>query len=191
MSQNLTIRKGLDIKIAGGLTDLSPVDAPLSASVAVSPDDFIGFVPKSAVKEGDTVKAGDPLLFDKRDNLMKLVAPVAGKVTAIVRGERRKILRVVIEPDHSGDAAIFDTKVNNADDARRLLKISGLWALMRRRPFDIVPNPDIVPRDIFVSALDSHFRFGARLSSTCREPSPFLCRRRCSRSGCGLAISHH
>lgn len=155
MSQNLTIRKGLDIKIAGGLTDLSPVDAPLSASVAVSPDDFIGFVPKSAVKEGDTVKAGDPLLFDKRDNLMKLVAPVAGKVTAIVRGERRKILRVVIEPNHSGDAAVFDTKVNNADDARRLLKISGLWALMRRRPFDIVPNPDIVPRDIFVSALDS------------------------------------
>lgn len=95
MSRKLTIRKGLEIKMAGGLTDLKPVEAPQSASYAVIPDDFNGFVPKPAVKEGDRVEAGAPLLFDKRDSELKLVSPVAGTVSAIVRGERRKILRVV------------------------------------------------------------------------------------------------
>ena len=155
MSYKLKIRKGLDIKIVGSVTDLSPIDAPQSATVAIIPDNFNGFVPKPAVKEGDKVKAGDPLLFDKRDAEMKLVSPVAGTVTAIVRGERRKILRVVVTADVTSEAAKFDTKVTDAEGAYRLLKNSGLWAMIRRRPYDIVPNPDIEPRDIFVTAIDS------------------------------------
>lgn len=158
MSRKLTIRKGLDIKMAGGLTDLKPVEAPKSASYAIIPDDFNGFVPKPAVKEGDKVRAGDPLLFDKRDSELKLVSPVAGTVTAIVRGERRKILRVVVTPDDGAAAgmnAAFDTSVKDADAARKLLKNSGLWAMMRQRPYDIVPGSESAPRDIFVTAIDS------------------------------------
>lgn len=158
MSRKLTIRKGLDIKMAGGLTDFTPVDAPKSASYAVIPDDFNGFVPKPAVKEGDKVKAGDPLLFDKRDNELKLVSPVAGTVAAIVRGERRRILRVVVTPDDGTAAevkAAFDTSVKDADTARKLLKNSGMWSMMRQRPYDIVPGPESTPRDIFVTAIDS------------------------------------
>lgn len=156
MSRKLTIRKGLDIKMVGGLTDLTPVEAPKSASYAVIPDDFNGFVPKPAVKEGDQVKAGDPLLFDKRDSELKLVSPVAGTVSAIVRGERRRILRVVVTPDTNASAgAAFDTTVKDAAAARRLLKNSGMWAMMRQRPYDIVPNPESTPRDIFVTAIDS------------------------------------
>lgn len=158
MSRKLTIRKGLDIKMAGGLTDLKPVEAPKSASYAIIPDDFNGFVPKPAVKEGDKVRAGDPLLFDKRDSELKLVSPVAGTVSAIVRGERRKILRVVVTPDDgvaAGVNAAFDTSVKDADAARKLLKNSGLWAMMRQRPYDIVPGPESAPRDIFVTAIDS------------------------------------
>lgn len=156
MSRKLTIRKGLDIKMAGGLTDLEAVDAPRSASNAVIPDDFNGFVPKPAVKEGDRVKAGDPLLFDKRDSELKLVSPVSGTVEAIVRGERRKILRVVVTPDADGasERAEFQRGEDEAS-VRRLLKNSGLWAMMRQRPYDIVPNPESVPRDIFVTAIDS------------------------------------
>lgn len=158
MSRKLTIRKGLDIKMAGGLTDLKPVEAPKSASYAVIPDDFNGFVPKPAVKEGDKVRAGDPLLFDKRDSELKLVSPVAGTVSAIVRGERRKILRVVVTPDDGAAAGVnaaFDTSVKDTDAARKLLKNSGLWAMMRQRPYDIVPGPESAPRDIFVTAIDS------------------------------------
>lgn len=156
MSRKLTIRKGLDIKMAGGLTDLEAVDAPRSASNAVIPDDFNGFVPKPAVKEGDRVKAGDPLLFDKRDSELKLVSPVSGTVEAIVRGERRKILRVVVTPDadSASDRVVFQRGEDEAS-VRRLLKNSGLWAMMRQRPYDIVPNPESVPRDIFVTAIDS------------------------------------
>lgn len=156
MSRKLTIRKGLEIKMAGGLTDLKPVEAPQSASYAVIPDDFNGFVPKPAVKEGDRVEAGAPLLFDKRDSELKLVSPVAGTVSAIVRGERRKILRVVVTPDNSAEAkAVFDTAAKDGAAVRRLLKNSGLWAMMRQRPYDIVPNPESTPRDIFVTAIDS------------------------------------
>lgn len=178
MSRKLTIRKGLDINIIGSVENTVPVAAPQSATYAVIPDDFIGFLPKPAVKEGDKVKSGDPLLFDKRDAELKLVSPVAGNVTAIVRGERRKILRVVVTPDTpktdtktdtsvndsyksannsdlSATSATFDTNVKDADACRRLLKNSGLWAMMRQRPYDIVPNPDSVPRDIFVTAIDS------------------------------------
>ena len=156
MSRKLTIRKGLEIKMAGGLTDLKPVEAPQSASYAVIPDDFNGFVPKPAVKEGDRVEAGAPLLFDKRDSELKLVSPVAGTVSAIVRGERRKILRVVVTPDNSAEAkAAFDTAAKDGAAVRRLLKNSGLWAMMRQRPYDIVPNPESTPRDIFVTAIDS------------------------------------
>lgn len=177
MSRKLTIRKGLDINIVGGVEDTTPVTAPQSDTYAVIPDDFIGFLPKPAVKEGDKVKSGDPLLFDKRDAELKLVSPVAGTVSAIVRGERRKILRIVVTPDDSNKgttpekftsekstrnnnpgvtaSAAFDTDVKDVEAARTLLKNSGLWAMMRQRPYDIVPNPDSVPRDIFVTALDT------------------------------------
>ncbi|MBD5247972.1 MAG: Na(+)-translocating NADH-quinone reductase subunit A [Barnesiella sp.] len=158
MSRKLTIKKGLDIRIAGGLGDAAAVDAPQSSTYGIIPDDFLGFVPKPSVKEGDKVKVGDPLLYDKRDSELKLVSPVEGTVTAIVRGERRKIMCVTVTPD--GDVsksakAEFDTKVSDADSARRLLKNSGLWAMMRQRPYDIVPNPEAQPRDIFVTAIDS------------------------------------
>lgn len=158
MSRKLTIKKGLDIRIAGGLADSVAVDAPQSSTYGIIPDDFIGFVPKPAVKEGDKVKAGEPLLFDKRDPELKLVSPVEGTVTSVVRGERRKIMCVTVTPD--GDAgkgakALFDTEVSDGDSARLLLKNSGLWAMMRQRPYDIVPNPDSQPRDIFITAIDS------------------------------------
>ena len=158
MGQTLTIKKGLDIKIAGGLVDYKIADAPLSTSYAVIPDDYNGFIAKPAVKEGDKIKAGAPLLFDKRDVDLQLVSPVAGTVEAIVRGERRKILQVVVkaEAENSADDTVkFATSVKDENEARKLLKNSGLWAMMRQRPYAIVPNPDSVPRDIFVTAIDS------------------------------------
>ena len=65
--------------MAGGVDDLAAVDAPQSASYAIIPDDFIGFVAKPAVKEDDKVSAGAPLLYDKRDEALKLVSPVTAR----------------------------------------------------------------------------------------------------------------
>ncbi len=151
----LKLKKGLDLSLAGAVTDLSKVTAVSAPSCAVTPDDFYGFVPKPAVREGDHVAAGAPLLTDKNYPAMTLVSPVAGTVKAIVRGERRKILRVVVESDNSGDNTRFDTSsVDSRDKALDLLCASGMLARMRQRPYDIVPLPDRTPRDIFVTAID-------------------------------------
>ncbi len=151
----LKFKKGLTLNIAG------PVDAsakPLYvdvASVAVCPDDYPGFIPKVAVKDGEAVAVGSPLLFDKKHPETKIVSPVAGSVKAIVRGERRKILRV--EVDAGTEACVqphFD-KPSDKASAKRFLAESGLLALMRQRPYDIVPSPEDTVRDIFVTAIDS------------------------------------
>lgn len=149
MEKRITISRGLDIKLRGGIDSGTPVGSCVPASVAVVPGDFPGFVPKLAVKEGAEVACGAPLMFDKVNTDIALVSPVAGKVVAVVRGERRKILRVVVEPQ--GDAA----QTVALDDVRTAIMKSGLWAWMRQRPYDIVPTPDATPVNIFVTAFDS------------------------------------
>lgn len=151
----LKIKKGLDLSLAGSVTDLSKVTAVTTASCALTPDDFHGFVPKPAVREGDHVAAGTPLLTDKNFPAMTLVSPVAGTVKAIVRGERRKILRVVVDSDKSGDTAKYDVSgIDTREKALDLLCASGMLARMRQHPYDIVPLPDRTPRDIFITAID-------------------------------------
>jgi Na+-transporting NADH:ubiquinone oxidoreductase subunit A len=155
MSQLLTIKKGLDLKLAGGIgIDSNRADIA-AQQYAVTPSDFPGLTPKVEVAEGESVAAGQALLHDKTDERIKIVAPVAGKVSAIVRGERRRIEHIIIDANGS-DTRHFDVKKNmTAEEAKTLLMESGLWALMRQRPFDIIPQPDSTARDIFVTAFDS------------------------------------
>lgn len=148
---NIKIKKGLDLRLAGALTDTAIAARVMPDSVAVIPDDFPGLAPKPEVKEGDKVLAGQPLLRDKTYETLKVVSPVSGTVRAVVRGERRKIERVVIEPDAEQKSATADS----AQSAIALLCASGMLAMMRQRPYDIVPRPDRQPRDIFVTAIDS------------------------------------
>lgn len=156
MTKNLSLKKGLDIKIMGE----APIDAPpcevAAKTCAVVPDDFTGLIPKAVVAQGDIVKKGSPVIIDKNNADIALVAPIAGVVREIVRGERRKILRVVIDADNSNEALKFDTTdLDDTSKARKLLMQSGLWAEMRQRPYDIIPNAEATPRDIFVTAFDS------------------------------------
>lgn len=151
----LKFRKGLNLSIKGAVESGASVTASLPALAAVCPDDYPGFMPKVAVKEGDAVAVGTPLLYDKLHPQVKLVSPINGRVKTIVRGERRKIERVEVEASASDAASpVFETAVD-AEAARKILAESGLLALMRRRPYDIVPNPDDNVRDIFVTALDT------------------------------------
>lgn len=152
MDKSFTIGRGLDLKIKGDAPLGAPLDIP-AAKVSVIPDDFPGFMPKLEVKEGDKIVAGAPLMHDKNNEDIKLTSPVSGIVTAIIRGERRKIERVEIARE--GD----DKKLFNIDTTPisiiGALKESGLWAEMRQRPYDIVPMPERNPRDIFVTGFDS------------------------------------
>ena len=153
----IKIKKGLDINLQGAAPRPAADSGSLlwvrPESVAVCPDDFPGFVPKAAVKEGDAVEAGAPLLFDKNNPEIKLVSPVSGTVRAVVRGERRKLLRVEVVPTESSVPSAL--KPEAASDFRSTLMNSGLWCMMRQRPYDVVPDPKRTPRDIFVTAFDS------------------------------------
>jgi len=144
------LHKGLNLRLAGAVTDKIPIEIK-AAKYAIIPDDFPGFLPKLDVKEGCAVKIGSVLMHDKLHPELCLVSPVSGTVSAVVRGDRRKILRVEIESDGKHDAETFDPKA----PLRELLCRTGLFAMMRNRPYDIVPDPSVEPRDIFVTAIDS------------------------------------
>lgn len=150
----LKLKKGLKLNISGALCSDSAVTSVTPATVAVTPDDFPGLVPKAAVKEGDIVEPGSPLLYDKKHNDVKVVSPVHGKVRAIVRGDRRKIMRIEVDVESGNAAQNAVATPANAEEAHNLLAHWGLLAMMRQRPYDIIPTPGNVVRDIFVTAFD-------------------------------------
>lgn len=155
MEMTVNIRRGLDLRLKGGVEAGPQVKSVAPGLVAVCPDDFPGFTPKLAVKEGQTIEEGAPLLFDKINPDTMLVSPVAGTVKAVVRGDRRKILRVEVETTPEKSAPATTSVGSDAEALRLALRRSGLWAMMRQLPYDIVPEPAATPRDIFVTAIDS------------------------------------
>ena len=123
------------------------------------PDDFWGVAPKVVVKEQEYVMAGGPLFVDKRHPELRVVSPVSGVVTSVERGARRKVLRIVVEAAEEQDIELFDVKdLNHAsgEEVKALLLESGLFAFIRQRPYDIVADPAVKPRAIFVSAFDTN-----------------------------------
>lgn len=151
----IKLKKGLRLNLAGALAENSKPVAIPTRTAAICPDDFPGFVPKVDVKEGDAVACGTPLMHHKGCEDVRLVSPVSGTVKAVVRGERRKVLRIEIEKADSAVQPPVFTKPTDATSAKTLLAQSGMLALVRMRPFDIVPDPADEVRDIFVTAFDS------------------------------------
>lgn len=153
MSNTIRIKKGLDIPLAG--VPSGPIQTDNNTTLfAIVPDDFPGYVWKVVVKAGDSVKAGDPLLSAKDCESLFLTSPVSGIVKEIKRGERRKIEFVSVESDGNNRQVEFgpmDSKETKLDALYR----SGLFAMIRQRPFAIVPFAQTVPRDIFVTTFDT------------------------------------
>ena len=157
MSEIIKIRRGLDIKLQGK-ADKIYVKTERSSLYAIKPTDFNGLVPKLTVKQGDLVKIGSPLFFDKTHPEVKFTSPVSGKVIDIIRGERRVILAVVIEADSKDDFIKF-TKADPAQLSKEkiieTLLESGMWPVIRQRPYSVIANPGDTPKSIFISGFDS------------------------------------
>ena len=145
------LKRGFDIHLLGAIGDTNIASCDTPKSVAVVPDDFHGIIPRMEKKEGEHVAAGEPLYHDKNHEAIKVVAPVSGTVMEVRRGERRHIDAIVIAPDGGNDVVTHDVK----RDAEQVLLESGLWVMMRQRPYDVVPAPGVRPRDVFVTAFDS------------------------------------
>lgn len=150
MTNIINIKKGLDLPIAGA-AEHRTTDALNIATYAVKPTDYVGLIPRLKVAEGDTVAAGDVLFCDKKDERICFTSPVAGRVKAVVRGEKRLLLAVVVEKDDSVAAASKAA----AQNLKEQMLQTGMWAMLRQRPFGIVANPDDAPKAIVVSCFDS------------------------------------
>ena len=148
--QTIKLKRGLDIPFEGAAAQtLGSVRRPEVFQIV--PDHFAGITPKLDVKVGDQVKAGSPLFHDKAFEEMQFTSPVSGKVVDIVRGERRKVMSIDIQ----ADAVIAYEKFDTAGDVKSLLLKSGLWALLRQRPYDCIALPNKTPRAIFISSFDT------------------------------------
>ena len=145
------LKKGFDIHLLGAIPSNDIALAGPPRTVAVVPDDFHGVIPRMEKKEGEHVNAGEPLYHDKNHEAIKVVSPVSGTVKEVRRGERRHIDVIIIDPDKRDDSV----KLNINRDVTKVLLESGLWVMLRQRPYDVVPAPDVRPRDIFVTAFDS------------------------------------
>lgn len=161
MGKFIRLKKGFTINLAGK-PQPKVAEVEMADTYAIKPTDFHGlYMPKPVVKEGDTVKAGSPLFHDKRFESVLFTAPVSGEVVEIKRGEKRKLLEIVILADKNPEYEPFKrysvSDIQNAGVAEikaNLLK-SGVWANLIQRPFGVVANPEATPKAIHISAFDT------------------------------------
>jgi Na+-transporting NADH:ubiquinone oxidoreductase subunit A len=157
MSRVIRIKRGLNIPLKGEAEKVfSRVHQ--SETYAVKPIDFPGLTPKLLVSEGDSVKAGTPLFCDKYRPEILFTSPASGEVLNISRGERRRILEVVIKSAECHEYIEFgkaNPKSLQRNEVVQMLLSSGVWPFIRQRPYAIIANPNDTPRDIFISGFDS------------------------------------
>jgi Na+-transporting NADH:ubiquinone oxidoreductase subunit A len=157
----ITITEGIDIPIAG--TPSQTITKTKSTNfVALVGSDYIGMLPSMRVKVGVKVKKGQALWEDKKNPGVTFTAPASGIITAINRGNKRKLNSLVIEVDDTIEPESF-TKYNIEDLPRlsretiqQQLNNAGLWVALRTRPFSKVPALNSTPNSIFVTAMDTH-----------------------------------
>ena len=156
MANVFKLRKGLDINLKGKAAE-EKVGLGASEEYALVPDDFTGMVPKVVVREGDVVRAGDALFVDKRYPEIGFASPVSGSVSAIVRGDRRKVLHVKVKADAQQRYADFGKKKEvgsmSGEDVKNALLEAGLFGYIDQLPYAVSTNPQTAPKAIFVSAL--------------------------------------
>ncbi|MBO4825825.1 MAG: Na(+)-translocating NADH-quinone reductase subunit A [Prevotella sp.] len=155
MANVIKLRKGLDINLQGRAKEEMLTLKP-EGEVGLVPEGFTGVVPKVVVKEGDVVKAGEALFVNKQFPEVKFASPVSGRVTAVVRGERRKVLCVKVDRDAEQQYVDFgkkDVKGMDGNAVKEALLEAGLFGFINQLPYAVSTNPATEPKAIFVSAL--------------------------------------
>ena len=157
MSKDIKIKKGLNIRL-NGEAGKTLSKAPRSRTFVIRPSEFHLITPKLVVKEGAKLKAGDVIFYSKAEEKIKFVSPVSGIVQKIERGAKRVITEIVIDADQKDDyldhgvASIVSMDEN---EIKNHLLATGCWPFIKQRPYDIIANPDIKPKAIFVSAFST------------------------------------
>ena len=155
MANVIKLRKGLNIHLQGEAAE-TKLSLKSNGKYALVPDDFEGVTPKVVVKEGDVVKAGDALFVNKQYPEVRFASPVSGKVTAVERGERRKVLCVKVEADKEQVYVDYGKKEAAKMDGKAVIDAlleAGIFGYINQLPYAVSTNPTTLPKAIFVSAL--------------------------------------
>ena len=155
MANVIKLHKGLDINLKGRAAE-QKIQLKSNGKYALMPDDFEGVTPKVVVKEGDKVQAGDALFINKQYPEVKFASPVSGTVSAVVRGERRKVLCVKVDADAQQSFVDFGKKDVAKLDGKAVIEAlleAGLFGYLNQLPYAVSTNPSVMPKAIFVSAL--------------------------------------
>tara|TARA_B000000557_G_C20773477_1_gene443025 strand:- start:29 stop:1381 length:1353 start_codon:yes stop_codon:yes gene_type:complete len=152
-------RKGVNIPMEGR-PDPHVIDVEPPSKVALCPPDYPDLKFRLAVEQGESVAAGQPVLYSKEFPEIKLVSPAAGQVAEINRGARRALMSVVI--DVAGEEQIkgevFDTSrlaKEPVDRVKAAILAGGLWPLLRCKPLAQTANPNETPTAILVSCMET------------------------------------
>jgi Na+-transporting NADH:ubiquinone oxidoreductase subunit A len=157
MSKDIRIKKGLNINLVGA-AEQTISKAVLSNVYAINLNDFHGITPKMLVKEKAEIKAGEALFYNKNREDMLFVSPVSGELIEIERGARRRILTLKVLADKSQQTLrhdIMDVSSASSQELKAYLLKGGCWPFIKQRPYDIIADPDTVPKAIFISGYTS------------------------------------
>ncbi len=166
--QHYSFKRGLDLPIEGAAESGPPISSNIK-TVGLLGADYLGLKPRLSVQEGDVVGAGAPILSHKDNPEALITAPVSGRVTAINRGARRKLISIEIEVDDTAAQPVDFSAVGDvitAEGVAARLCASGLWTSFRTRPYSKVPLATERPAAIYVNAMDTE-----PLSP---DPAPFI-----------------
>ena len=119
MSNTIVLKKGLDVPVSGSAA-LLVSKSMTPQTVAILPD-VKGLLPRLLVKEGDRVLCGSPVIADKKNPDILLTSPVSGTVKEVVRGEKRKLLEVVVEADYKSTGSIGSDCKSSPTDSQRTI----------------------------------------------------------------------
>ncbi|GJQ61708.1 MAG: Na(+)-translocating NADH-quinone reductase subunit A [Melioribacteraceae bacterium] len=192
----IKLKKGLNLPISGEPKQ-SVSDGKQVTKVALLGEDYVGMKPTLEVEVGDTVKTGQLLFTDKKLPQVRYTSPGTGKVVEINRGYKRAFKSIVIELQGNEEIEFTSYKEGElnslgAGKVKELLLESGMWPVIRTRPFSKVADPDATPNSIFVTAMDTNplapdvakviagkekeFKNGLTILSQLSEGNLFVCK---------------
>ena len=153
----IRIKRGLDVPVK----EKAEGRAEEKIDTATIAYDFSPFSDKTRLRAkvniDDHVKIGDVLAFDPHLQERVFLSPAAGKVIEIARGEKRRLLSIIIEKDEQEEAneiPPLDLKESKENIVKEIFK-RGLSPFIFKRPFNKLIEIDEIPRAIFINATSS------------------------------------
>ena len=157
MSKDIKITKGLTIRLKGE-AEKTLSGAPRSRTFVIRPSDFHLITPKMVVKEGARVEAGSTVFYSKDTEDIKFVSPVSGILSKIERGARRMITEIHIEADPQDafkDFGVLSPDSSTPEAIKARLLEAGCWPFIMQRPYAVIADPTLEPKNIFISSFSS------------------------------------